>query len=111
VVQGEAARVLSTVDLVASPTVGGPALTEEQSAGLGRDGILRLIFTRYWSVVGYPAVALPMGFTADGMPLSMQIAGRPFDEVAVLHAAASYQRATDWHTRRPPLIGPGESTA
>jgi Asp-tRNA(Asn)/Glu-tRNA(Gln) amidotransferase A subunit family amidase len=46
---------------------------------------------------------VPMGFTAGGLPLSLQIVGRPFDESLVLKAGDTYQRVTDWHRRVPPL--------
>ena len=44
-----------------------------------------------------------MGFTPDGMPLAMQIVGRPFEEATVLRAASAYEGATSWRTRRPVL--------
>jgi aspartyl-tRNA(Asn)/glutamyl-tRNA(Gln) amidotransferase subunit A len=66
-----------------------------------RSSLIRL--TRPFNFSGHPACALPCGFTAGGLPIGMQIVGRPFDEATVLRAADAYQRATDWHTRRPPL--------
>ena len=48
-----------------------------------------------------PALALPCRFSAAGLPISMQIVGRPFAEATVLCAGDAYQRATDWHTRCP----------
>ena len=69
-----------------------------------RDSLSRYLrFTRPFNFSGHPACALPCGFTSDGLPIGLQIVGRPFDEATVLRAADAYQRATDWHTRRPPL--------
>ncbi|MCY4639257.1 MAG: amidase [Chloroflexi bacterium] len=56
-----------------------------------------------FNVIGVPALALPVGYTRSGLPLSMQIAGRAFEEAAVYRAAAAYEQATDWISRRPPL--------
>ena len=44
-----------------------------------------------------------MGFSGDGLPLALQIAGRPFEESLVLSAGVSYQSATDWHLRVPSI--------
>lgn len=63
----------------------------------------RLLITMPFSLAGNPALCLPCGFSSKGLPLALQIAGRPFDEVAVLRAGDAYQRSTDWHRRRPPL--------
>jgi aspartyl-tRNA(Asn)/glutamyl-tRNA(Gln) amidotransferase subunit A len=57
-----------------------------------------------FSVTGGPCIAICNGFTRDGLPLSMQIAGRPFDDATVLRAAHAYERATDWRARRPELV-------
>lgn len=57
-----------------------------------------------FSVTGGPALALCDGYTKSGLPLSMQIAGRPFDEATVLRVADAYEKATPWRTRRPPLV-------
>lgn len=63
----------------------------------------RQIVTMPFSLAGIPALSVPCGFSTDGLPLALQIAGRPFDEATVLRAGDAYQRATDWHTRKPPL--------
>ncbi len=55
------------------------------------------------NLAGVPALAMPCGFSAAGLPLSLQILGRHFDEATVYRVAAAYERATDWHTRRPAL--------
>ena len=59
--------------------------------------------TRPWNGLGLPVLALPCGFAASGLPLGMQIVGRPFDEAAVLRVGHAYERATDWHRRHPDL--------
>jgi aspartyl-tRNA(Asn)/glutamyl-tRNA(Gln) amidotransferase subunit A len=55
------------------------------------------------NVFGGPSLELPNGFS-NGLPLGMQVIGRPFDEATVLRVGHAYQQATDWHTRRPQLI-------
>lgn len=60
-------------------------------------------YTTAFNVGGNPALALCMGFTPEGMPLSLQIAGRLFDEATVLRAGDAYERATPWRDRRPAL--------
>lgn len=61
------------------------------------------IYTAF-SVTGGPCVAICNGFTRDGLPLSMQVAGRPFDDATVLCVAHAYEQATPWRARRPALI-------
>jgi aspartyl-tRNA(Asn)/glutamyl-tRNA(Gln) amidotransferase subunit A len=57
-----------------------------------------------WNVTGQPVLALPNGFGRGGLPLGMQIVGRPFGEATILRVGHAYERATDWHTRRPSLV-------
>jgi aspartyl-tRNA(Asn)/glutamyl-tRNA(Gln) amidotransferase subunit A len=52
---------------------------------------------------GLPALALPCGFTASGLPLGMQLLAPPWHEERLLQLGSDYQRRTDWHLRRPPL--------
>jgi Asp-tRNA(Asn)/Glu-tRNA(Gln) amidotransferase A subunit family amidase len=56
-----------------------------------------------FNVLGLPAISVPCGFTAGGLPVGLQIAGRAFDEAGILRVAQAYEQATTWHRRRPPL--------
>jgi aspartyl-tRNA(Asn)/glutamyl-tRNA(Gln) amidotransferase subunit A len=56
-----------------------------------------------FNVAGGPAISVPTGFSKDGIPLAMQIAGRAFDEATVYRIAHAYCDATGWTERRPPL--------
>jgi aspartyl-tRNA(Asn)/glutamyl-tRNA(Gln) amidotransferase subunit A len=60
------------------------------------------IFTISVNLAGLPALVLPCGFDEAGLPIGLQLVGRPFDEATVLRTAAAYEGATDWHARRPP---------
>ena len=55
-----------------------------------------------FNLTGHPAIAVPCGISKAGLPISVQIVGRANDEVTLLRAAAAYERATEWHKRRPP---------
>ncbi|MGA2118857.1 MAG: amidase [Bryobacteraceae bacterium] len=59
--------------------------------------------TRPFNAYGLPAITLPCGFSKDGLPIGLQIAGPSFGEIQVLTLAHAYQQATAWHNRRPPL--------
>jgi aspartyl-tRNA(Asn)/glutamyl-tRNA(Gln) amidotransferase subunit A len=88
----------------ATPLV-APVLGEREAAlGDGpsdvRAALLRC--TRPFNFSGHPACAAPCGFTPGGLPIGLQVVGRPFDEATVLRVVDAYQRMTDWHTRRPP---------
>ena len=65
-------------------------------------------FTRPFNATGHPVASIPCGFTAGGLPVGLQIVGRPFDEATVLRVADAYQRATDWHARRPSIDEPSD---
>ncbi len=52
------------------------------------------------NIAGLPGISIPAGF-ADGLPIGMQIIGKPFAEETILKIAYAYQQATDWHNRRP----------
>jgi len=64
-----------------------------------------------WNVTGQPVLALPNGFGRNGLPLGMQILGRPFGESTILRVGHAYERATEWHRRRPALAPAAEAPA
>ena len=59
--------------------------------------------TRPFNMTGLPAISVPCGYTPDGLPIGLQIVGRPFDETSVLHVAYAYEQSTSWHERHPRL--------
>ena len=60
------------------------------------------VYTIPVNLAGLPALSLPCGFSG-GLPVGLQMIGRPFDEAVILRAAQTYERATEWHLRRPPV--------
>jgi aspartyl-tRNA(Asn)/glutamyl-tRNA(Gln) amidotransferase subunit A len=103
----EALALLKDVDLIAGPTepVAAPPIeaTDLRVNGMPIGAIGALTqYTRPFNITGFPAISVSCGFV-DGLPVGLQLAGRPFDEATVLNAGYSYQQATDWHTKRPPL--------
>jgi aspartyl-tRNA(Asn)/glutamyl-tRNA(Gln) amidotransferase subunit A len=72
----------------------------------GRSIDLRQIgpeYTGIYNLAGNPAIVVPAGFSDEGTPIGIQIAGRWWDEATVVQVAHAFEQATDWHTRRPPL--------
>jgi aspartyl-tRNA(Asn)/glutamyl-tRNA(Gln) amidotransferase subunit A len=65
--------------------------------------VLRPRNTLPFNFLGWPALSVPCGFTAAGLPVGLQIVGRPFDEAGILHIAHAYERATAWNRARPPI--------
>jgi aspartyl-tRNA(Asn)/glutamyl-tRNA(Gln) amidotransferase subunit A len=103
-----AAHVAATsgVDAVLVPVAPVPAPTiAESDVGNSPDAeavIQRLTrFTRPVNYLGLPSLAIPSGFTKTGLPVGMQLIGRSFDEATLLRIGAAFQRATDFHDRRP----------
>jgi aspartyl-tRNA(Asn)/glutamyl-tRNA(Gln) amidotransferase subunit A len=72
--------------------------------GLSFDSIVSAINTRYWNALGFPAISIPMGLTAAGLPVGMHIGGRPFEDGTVLRVAAQFQERTNHHLVEPPLV-------
>jgi aspartyl-tRNA(Asn)/glutamyl-tRNA(Gln) amidotransferase subunit A len=57
-----------------------------------------------FNVTGHPALAMMAGLSSNGLPLSVQFVGRYFDDAMVLRVAAAYERGTEWHRKRPPIV-------
>ena len=98
---------MATVDLLVTPATCLPAPRIDAlaaSLGGGESGILEAIcrLTAPFNLTGVPALAVPCGLTREGLPIGLQLVGPPFGEAALLAAGDAYQRATDWHLRRPP---------
>jgi aspartyl-tRNA(Asn)/glutamyl-tRNA(Gln) amidotransferase subunit A len=106
VAQRALAGVFADVDLVVTPGASVTAPTYQRLLDGGTMEVLTGVHTPYWDAVGNPALVVPMGFSADGMPLSLQLAARPFEEALLVRAGDAYQRATDWHLHEPPLAAP-----
>jgi aspartyl-tRNA(Asn)/glutamyl-tRNA(Gln) amidotransferase subunit A len=92
--------VTPTVPIAAPPIGETTARWGEETEALGST-LTR--FTRPFNLTGLPAVSIPCGFTADGLPVGMQIAGKAFDESTVLRVAYAYEQASTWFKRRPQI--------
>lgn len=94
-------KLLAEVDVIITPSMLTPAERIDEMDMQKR--MLGPSFTGQWNLAGLPAAAVPCGFSESGLPLSMQIIGRPFAEATVLSVADAYQQLTDWHLRVPPI--------
>ena len=97
----EFAEALRKVDFFVTPTMTQPAAAFE-----GYDPTATIkgrSFTAPFNVTGLPAISVPCGFTESGLPIGMQIAGKPFDEPGVIQAAYTYQQHARWYDQRPPI--------
>ena len=95
-------RAFETVDAIVAPTTPGVAF----KIGEKEDPLqmyLNDVFTIPVSLAGLPGVSIPGGFTLAGLPIGLQVIGKAYDEATVLRVAHAYERATDWHTRKPAL--------
>ena len=101
-VRNEFARLFEHADLIVAPT----APTTAFPLGAVTDPYemyLNDIFTIPANIAGLPAISIPCGFDARGLPIGLQLIARPWDEPTLFRAAAAYEAATDWHTRHPAL--------
>ncbi|MEU1980363.1 amidase [Nocardia sp. NPDC019395] len=101
IAQQRMAELLAKVDLVLTPTghLGAPAL--DTMDPLDPLGVLPSLHTPYWNPLGNPTLAVPIGLSSEGTPLSMSFSGNHFAEAAVLRAGDAFQRRTDHHLQRP----------
>jgi aspartyl-tRNA(Asn)/glutamyl-tRNA(Gln) amidotransferase subunit A len=92
--------VLAPVAPVAAPSIAESDVGNSPNAEAVIQRLTR--FTRTINYLGLPALAIPAGFNASGLPIGMQLIGRSFDEATLLTIGAAFQRATDFHTKVPP---------
>jgi aspartyl-tRNA(Asn)/glutamyl-tRNA(Gln) amidotransferase subunit A len=107
--RAEMREALGRLDLLLCPTAheAAPPIAAARGAITGRHEVAGRFFTRRCYVTpaalaGLPAIAVPCGFTGSGLPISLQLIGRHFDEATVLRAAHAYERESEWSRRRPP---------
>lgn len=105
----KAAAALATLpggaDVIVTPTLAGPPMRVGAMTGLAtlaRSGGV-VPFTPAWNVTGQPAISVPAGHLPGGLPLAVQIIGRPGSEALLLALAAQLERATSFSDRRPAL--------
>jgi aspartyl-tRNA(Asn)/glutamyl-tRNA(Gln) amidotransferase subunit A len=101
-VRREFAAAFARVDLIVAPTTPNVAFKHgEKEDPLSM--YLNDVFTIPGNLSGIPGVSVPCGFSVAGLPIGLQILGRPLDEARVLRAAYAYEQATDWRARHPGL--------
>jgi aspartyl-tRNA(Asn)/glutamyl-tRNA(Gln) amidotransferase subunit A len=98
-------KALGDAEVLVCPS--DPTLTPKVGEAARRAG-RELMWFEYGTVnlgnlTGAPALSLPCGFTPDGMPVGLQLYGRPFDEARLLAFAYGYEQAAGWHRRRAPF--------
>ena len=98
--------VFGKADVLATPVLprGAPTIAETTTSDGPAYLSMVVSLTRNTKPVNYlglPAISVPCGFTASGLPMSFQLIGRPFSEALLLRMAHGYQTRTDWHTRVP----------
>jgi aspartyl-tRNA(Asn)/glutamyl-tRNA(Gln) amidotransferase subunit A len=104
VIRHSVAKAFETVDLLITPTTCVPPFTIADLADPGtlRDKeLLMLRNTRPFNAFGLPTISVPCGFTRNGLPIGLQITGPSGDDATVLRLAYAYEKATDWHQRKP----------
>jgi aspartyl-tRNA(Asn)/glutamyl-tRNA(Gln) amidotransferase subunit A len=100
-IQNDFDAVFEGVDLLASPVMPTPAFQLGERLEDPLQMYLSDIYTIPASLSGLPAISVPCGFSAKGLPIGLQLTGRRFEESIVLRAAYAYEQATNWRMKRP----------
>ncbi len=98
---------LGSYDALVFPTAGrGAQSVEDDPPVTSKETSSRLpfLFTRLFNLASCPAMSVPCGFDDRGMPVGLQIGGKPFSEETLFRIGHAYEQATDWHTRRPSAV-------
>ncbi|MFQ5781250.1 MAG: Asp-tRNA(Asn)/Glu-tRNA(Gln) amidotransferase subunit GatA, partial [Nitrospiria bacterium] len=93
----------NVVDAILTPTSPTPAFRFGEKMDNPLQMYLSDIFTISVNLAGIPAISLPCGFTTEGLPVGLQVIGKPFDEKGILRAAYAYEQINDFHKRRPEI--------
>lgn len=100
-IRGDFDAAFQEVDLIVTPVTPTPAFQLGEKIEDPLQMYLSDIYTISASLAGLPAIAIPCGFSKAGLPIGLQILGRPFEEETVLRGAHAYEQATEWRKRRP----------
>ena len=96
-------KAFEEVDLIATPTTPTPAFKIGEKTGDPLQMYLSDIYTISCNLAGLCGISVPCGFSKAGLPIGLQLLGKPFGEPDLLRAAHAYEQATGWHTHRPNL--------
>jgi aspartyl-tRNA(Asn)/glutamyl-tRNA(Gln) amidotransferase subunit A len=96
-------KAFEQCDAIVTPTAPTTAFKIGEKISDPLEMYLSDIFTIAVNLAGLPAISVPCGLDDQGLPIGMQIIGPHFAEPAILKVAYQFERATDWHTRKPPL--------
>ena len=99
-------RAYAQCDVIVGPTAPTAAFPIGAKSDDPVQMYLNDIFTIAANLTGAPALSIPCGFTADGLPIGLHLQGNYFDEARLLDVAHRYQQATDWHARAPSMAEP-----
>jgi aspartyl-tRNA(Asn)/glutamyl-tRNA(Gln) amidotransferase subunit A len=88
-------------DVIVTPTAPTTAFRLGEKTQDPLQMYLSDIYTISINLAGLPAISLPCGFDGEGMPIGLQIIGKHFDEATILRVADTYERATEWHKKKP----------
>jgi aspartyl-tRNA(Asn)/glutamyl-tRNA(Gln) amidotransferase subunit A len=88
-------------DVIAAPTAPDTPFKIGERISDPLQMYLNDIFTIPVNLAGLPGMSVPCGFTSQGLPVGLQLIGKPWDEETLFRTAAAYEGATDWHNRRP----------
>jgi aspartyl-tRNA(Asn)/glutamyl-tRNA(Gln) amidotransferase subunit A len=101
------------LDALISPTLPTPTIPIElvsQPDASGEEPLTTAIFYTFTAnVTGQPALTVPCGFSADGLPIGFQLMGRPFQETTLFRLARAYERNHDWTGRKPEITADSAS--
>ena len=106
-IRQEMLDTLDRYDVIIMPSSPTFAPTIESATGSpggyyqGRLDLSRRRYTSPAALAGLPSLSVPCGFSDNGLPIGMQITGRPFAEETLFQIGHTYEQATDWHTREP----------
>ena len=102
-IRGDYDTAFKDVDFILGPTTPSPAFKLGEKTDDPLAMYLEDLYTVTTNLAGIPGMSIPCGFTASGLPIGLQLQGKPFEEAGLLQAAHAFQQATDWHNRRPKL--------